>query len=63
MIALVIRAAVIYLAYLAIKRIWKSFKMIQDLDRANGQHKTGPSSNEDIVEADYTVIDEEKIGD
>lgn len=63
-VTLLVRAAIIYMVYLLIRNIWKSFSPeLKDNGHKNGVFRRSQQQNDDIVDADYTVIKEKDIGD
>lgn len=59
-IQFLIRAFLVYLLYLAIRKLWLNFNRPIENNR---QDKGRFNRNDDIVEADFTVVDEKEIRD
>jgi hypothetical protein len=63
-VSLIIRAALIYLGYLVIRKVWMVFNNDQ-VELKNKQQRNSQAryqqQNDNIVEADYEVLNEKEI--
>ena len=63
-IGVLIRAALIYVGYLIVRKIWNSFNIDATSHINNStSNSTNKNRNDDIVEAEYTVLDEKDSGE
>lgn len=61
-IGVLIRAALIYVGYLIVRKLWVSFGG-ESAPHINRPSTKSTNRNDDIVEAEYTVLDEKDSGD